>query len=168
MDKAQKKAFVSDFNGRLQGAQSMVVAHYSGLTVSELTDFRAQMREEGGQVQVAKNRLAKIAFEGTNFKLAEDFMTGPTVLAFSADPIASAKVAQKFADSHDKFVIIGGVMGETKLDEKGVKELAKMPSLDELRAKLIGLLGAPATQVARVSAEPAAKLARVLAMKPAA
>ena len=168
MDRTQKEAFVSDLHHRLSDAELVVIGHYRGLTVAEMNGLRKGMREEGGEVQVAKNRLAKIAFEGTNFKVAEDLMTGPTVLAFSEDPITSAKVAQKFADSHDKFVIIGGVMGETKLDEKGVKDLSKMPSLDELRAKLVGLLGAPATQVARVSAEPAAKLARVIAMKPAA
>ncbi len=166
MDKAQKQAFVSELNTNLQDASVVVVAHYRGLTVSKMTDLRSRMRGEVGTVKVAKNRLAKIAFEGTPYTNISELMTGPTALSFSADPVAAAKVAQNFAKEHDDFVILGGAMGETVLDQAGVQALASMPSLDELRGTIVGLLQAPATKIARVSAEPAAKLARVLTMKP--
>ncbi|MDE0723847.1 MAG: 50S ribosomal protein L10 [Alphaproteobacteria bacterium] len=166
MDKAQKQAFVSELNTNLQDASVVVVAHYRGLTVSKMTDLRSRMRGEVGTVKVAKNRLAKIAFEGTPYTNISELMTGPTALSFSADPVAAAKVAQNFAKDNDDFVILGGAMGETVLDQAGVQALASMPSLDELRGTIVGLLQAPATKIARVSAEPAAKLARVLTMKP--
>ncbi len=166
MDKAQKQAFVSELNTSLQDASVVVVAHYRGLSVAKMTDLRSRMRGEVGTVKVAKNRLAKIAFEGTPYTNISDLMTGPTALSFSEDPVAAAKVAQSFAKENEDFVILGGAMGDTVLDPAGVKNLASMPSLDELRGTLVGLLQAPATKIARVSAEPAAKLARVLTMKP--
>ncbi|MEC9292069.1 MAG: 50S ribosomal protein L10 [Pseudomonadota bacterium] len=166
MDKAQKQAFVSELNTNLQDAGVVVVAHYRGLSVAKMTDLRSRMRGEVGTVKVAKNRLAKIAFEGTPYTNISDLMTGPTALSFSEDPVAAAKVAQSFAKENEDFVILGGAMGDTVLDPAGVKNLASMPSLDELRGTLVGLLQAPATKIARVSAEPAAKLARVLTMKP--
>lgn len=165
MDRTQKEAFVADLNAELAQAASVVVGHYRGLTVAEMEELRAAMGENGGRIQVAKNRLAKIAFDGTPYTNLADDMEGPTLLAFSTDPISAAKVTQGFADKHEKFVIIGGAMGERKLDAAGVKALSSMPSLDELRAKLVGLVSAPATKVATVTQEPAAKLARVLAMK---
>ena len=168
MNRTQKEAFVTDLNSALQGAESIVVSHYRGLTVADMESLRHNVREVGGSVQVAKNRLAKIAFKGTAYENLEDLMTGPTVLTMAEDPISAAKAAQKFADKNDNFVILGGAMGEQKLTEAEVAALAKMPSLDELRAKLIGLLSAPATQIATVTQEPAAKLARVLAAKAAA
>lgn len=168
MDKMQKQAFVKELNTSLQTAESVVVAHYSGLTVAQLTSFRSQMREQGGRVKVAKNRLAKLAFDGTPYTNLCDLMTGPTVLAYGEDPIVAAKVAQKFAKDHNKFVILGGALGEKKLDEAGVKALASMPSLDELRAKIIGLLNAPAQKLVTVTQAPASGLARQLAQKPEA
>ena len=168
MDRTQKEAFVAELNGVLQSMETVVVADYRGTTVAEMEALRGSMAEEGGNVKVAKNRLAKIAFKGTNFESLSDLMQGPTVLSFSDDPVAAAKVAQKFADQHKSFEILGGAMGEKFLDQAGVKALASMPSLDELRGKLVGLLVAPATKIATVTQEPAAKTARVLSMKPAA
>lgn len=165
MDKAQKIAFVKELNDTLQGVESIVVAHYAGSTVAELEDLRNEMRKEGGYVLVAKNRLAKIAFEGTSFSNLDEFMQGPTILAMGTDVISAAKVAQKFADSHKSYQILGGAMGTTKLDAAGVTALSKMPSLDELRAKLMGTLMAPATQLVRTINEPATCMVRVLDAK---
>jgi large subunit ribosomal protein L10 len=139
----------------------VVVAHYAGLTVAQMTRLRSDMRSAGGQVKVAKNRLVKLALEGTQAKGIADLLKGPTCLAYSADPVAAPKVAVKFAKSNDKFVILGGAMGATVLDAKGVNSLADLPSLDELRGKLIGLLQAPASKIARTLNEPGAQLARV-------
>lgn len=165
MDKAQKQQFVKELNGSLSGAESVVVAHYRGLSVSEMTDFRARARELGNTVQVAKNRLAKIAFEGTDYTNLTDLMTGPTVLTMANDPVSAAKVAQKFADEHENFVILGGALGEKALDQAAVKALSKMPSLDELRGSLLGMLTAPQAQLVRTINEPGASLARVLDAK---
>jgi large subunit ribosomal protein L10 len=137
------------------------VAHYSGLTVAQLQKLRAKMREAGASVQVAKNRLAKIALEGTDVASIGSLMTGPTLIAYSDDPVAAPKVVAAFAKEFDKLVILGGAMGTTALNPDGVKALATMPSLDELRAKIVGLLNAPATKIAQVATAPAAKLARV-------
>jgi large subunit ribosomal protein L10 len=139
----------------------IVVAHYAGLTVSQMTNLRREMRNAGGSVRVAKNRLAKLALEGTEAKGIADLLKGPTCIAFSEDPVAAPKVAVKFAKANEKFVILGGAMGPTVLDSKAVASLASLPSLDELRAKLIGLLQAPASKIARLANEPAAQLARV-------
>ncbi len=166
MDRAQKHAFVTDLNNRLAQAKLVVVAQYRGCSVAQMETLRNAMRDEGGEVQVAKNRLAKIAFQGTSFgEAVHPYLTGPTALTFSADEVAAAKVAQKFADDVKAFEIVGGAMGEKTLSAADVKALSTMPSLDELRSKLIGLIEAPATKVARVTAEPAGKLARVIAMK---
>jgi large subunit ribosomal protein L10 len=126
-----------------------------------MTKLRSEMRGAGGQVKVAKNRLVKLALEGTDAKGIADLLKGPTCLAFSADPVAAPKIAVKFAKANEKFVILGGAMGSTVLDAKGVNSLADLPSLDELRGKLIGLLQAPASKIARTLNEPGAQLARV-------
>lgn len=139
----------------------VVVAHYAGLTVSAMTKLRSEMRGAGGQVKVAKNRLVKLALEGTDAKGIADLLKGPTCLAFSADPVAAPKIAVRFAKANEKFVILGGAMGSTVLDAKAVSSLADLPSLDELRGKLIGLLQAPASKIARTLNEPGAQLARV-------
>lgn len=165
MDKAQKIAFVKELNETLSGVESIVVARYDGTTVSELEELRAEMRKEAGFVQVCKNRLAKIAFDGTPFTNLEEFMTGPTILTMSTDVVSAAKIAQKFASAHKTFEILGGAMGETKLDVAGVDTLSKMPSLDEIRAKLLGTLTAPATQLVRTINEPGTCLVRVLDAK---
>ena len=165
MDKTQKHQFVKELNATLTGAESIVVAHYRGLTVGQMTDYRSRARTDGNTVQVAKNRLAKIAFEGTSYTNITDLMTGPTVLTIATDPVSAAKVAQKFADENPNFVILGGALGEKALDEAGVKALSKMPSLDELRATLLGTLTAPQAQLVRTINEPASCLVRVLDAK---
>jgi len=139
----------------------VVVAHYAGLSVAQMTKLRSEMRSAGGKVKVAKNRLAKLALEGTDAKGIADLLKGPTCLAFSDDPITAPKIAVKFAKANEKFVILGGTMGAEVLDAKGVSSLADLPSLDELRGKLIGLLEAPASKIARTLNEPGAQLARV-------
>lgn len=161
MDKAEKKELVSALNGIFSSAGVVVVAHYSGLTVAQMQDLRKQMAAAGANVKVAKNRLAKIALEGTEVASLGSLLKGPTLLAFSSDPVAAAKVAVNFSKSNDKLVILGGAMGPTSLNANGVKALATMPSLDELRAKIVGLVQAPATKVAQLVNAPAGKLARV-------
>jgi len=146
----------------------VVVAHYAGLTVAQMTDYRRQIKEVGGSVKVAKNRLAKLALKDTDVAGIEDLFKGPTCIAYSEDPIAAPKIAVKFAKDNENLVILGGSMGTDVLDADGVKALAALPSLDELRAKLIGLLNAPATKIARTVKEPGGKLARVIQAKASA
>ncbi len=162
MDRAQKAAFVEGFRATLQDAGVVVVAHYRGLTVDDMTSLRREMRANGAAVEVVKNRLAKIAMTDTTYANIEDLMTGPTAVATSEDPIAAAKVAYQFAKDKDKFVILGGALGDKKLSAEDVKALASMPSLDQLRGTLVGLISAPATRIATYTQEPAAKVARVL------
>ncbi|HWG05481.1 MAG TPA: 50S ribosomal protein L10 [Beijerinckiaceae bacterium] len=161
MDRAEKKELVEDLNGIFKKTSVVVVAHYSGLTVAQLQTLRKQMRAVGASVQVAKNRLAKIALEGTDVASIGPLLKGPTLIAYSDDPVAAPKVAVAFAKDFEKLVILGGAMGTTPLNAEGVKSLATMPSLDELRAKLVGLVQAPATKLAQLTTAPAAKLARV-------
>ena len=161
MERAEKREVVTALHDVFAKTGVVVVAHYAGLTVAQMTKLRSEMRSAGGKVKVAKNRLVKLALEGTDAKGIADLLKGPTCLAFSADPIAAPKVAVKFARANEKFVILGGAMGTTVLDAKGVNSLADLPSLDELRGKLIGLLQAPAGKIARTLNEPGAKLARV-------
>ncbi|MCW6508154.1 50S ribosomal protein L10 [Lichenifustis flavocetrariae] len=161
MDRAEKKEFVTALHDVFEQTSVVVVAHYSGLTVAQMQNLRKQMRAAGATVKVAKNRLAKIALEGTDVASIGSLMSGPTLIAYSDDPVAAPKVAVAFAKDFDKFVILGGAMGKTALDVNGVKSLATMPSLDELRAKIVGLIQAPATKVAQLTTAPAAKLARV-------
>ena len=162
MDRAEKKAAIEMLNGVFKASNVVVVAHYSGLTVAQMQQLRRQMRAAGAAVKVAKNRLAKIALEGTDVASIGSLLKGPTLIATSSDPVAAPKVAIDFAKGHEKFVILGGAMGKTALDVNGVKALASLPSLDELRAKLVGLLVAPATKVAQLVNAPAAKVARVV------
>ncbi|WP_298424360.1 50S ribosomal protein L10 [Rhodoblastus sp.] len=161
MDRAEKKEAVTTLHDVFSKAGVVVVARYSGLTVAQLQSLRKQAREVGANVQVAKNRLAKIALEGTDVASIAALLKGPTLIAYSDDPVAAPKVATAFAKDFEKFVILGGAMGATALNPDGVKSLATMPSLDELRAKLVGLISAPATKIAQLSTAPAAKLARV-------
>jgi large subunit ribosomal protein L10 len=162
VDRAAKKELVTTLNGVLKGTNVVVVAHYSGLTVPQMQMLRKQMKQAGAEVKVAKNRLAKIALEGTDAAVIVPLLKGPTLIAYSRDPVAAPKVATDFAKANEKLVILGGVMGKTALDPNGIKALAALPSLDELRAKIVGLIQAPATKIARVVAAPAAKLARVV------
>lgn len=161
MERAEKREVVTALHDVFAKTGVVVVAHYAGLTVAQMTRLRSDMRSAGGQVKVAKNRLVKLALEGTDAKGIADLLKGPTCLAYSADPIAAPKIAVKFARANEKFVILGGAMGTTVLDAKGVNSLADLPSLDELRGKLIGLLQAPASKIARTLNEPGAQLARV-------
>jgi large subunit ribosomal protein L10 len=161
VDRAEKKEAVAELNGVFNKTSVVVVAHYSGLTVAQMQNLRKQMRDAGATVQVAKNRLVKIALDGTSVASIGSLLKGPTLIAYSDDPVAAPKAAVAFAKDHDKFVILGGAMGATALNIDGVKSLATMPSLDELRAKLVGLIQAPATKLAQLSTAPAAKLARV-------
>ena len=162
MDRAAKKEQVTALNGVFKDANVVVVAHYSGLTVAQMQTLRKQMRQAGAAVKVAKNRLAKIALEGTDVASIAPLLKGPTLIAFSSDLVAAPKVANDFAKAHEKFVILGGAMGKTTLDLNGVKQLASLPSLDELRAKIVGLIQAPATKIAQLVNAPAAKVARVV------
>ena len=162
MDRAEKKAAIATLNGVFKASNVVVVAHYSGLTVAQMQALRKQMRAAGASVKVAKNRLAKIALEGTDVASIGPLLKGPTVIAYSSDVIAAPKVAADFAKGHEKFVILGGAMGKTVLDPNGVKALAALPSLDELRAKIVGLIQGPATKIAQVINAPAAKMARVV------
>jgi len=161
VDRAEKKQAVAALHEVFTKARVVVVAHYSGLSVAQLQNLRKQARDAGASVQVAKNRLAKIALDGASVASIGSLLQGPTLMAYSADPVAAAKVAVAFAKDHDKFIILGGAMGATALNIDGVKSLATLPSLDELRAKIVGLVQAPATKLARLSTAPAAKLARV-------
>ena len=161
MDRAAKRELVATLNDVFANTAVVVVAHYKGLTVADMQKLRAQMKQAGATVKVAKNRLAKIALEGTDVASIKPLLKGPTLLAFSSDPVAAAKAAVDFAKVNDKLVILGGAMGATALNPDGVKALASLPSLDELRAKIVGLVQAPATKIAQVVNAPAAKLARV-------
>ena len=161
MDKAAKTELVSTLSGVFNSTGVVVVAHYAGLTVADMQKLRSQMKQAGASVKVAKNRLAKIALEGTDVASIASLLKGPTLLAYSSDPIAAPKVAVEFAKANDKLVILGGAMGATALNANSVKALASLPSLDELRAKIVGLVQAPATKLAQLANAPAGKLARV-------
>ena len=154
---------VATLNGVFKSTAVVVVAHNSGLTVAQMQNLRKQMKHVGAAVKVTKNRLGRIALEGTDAAVVVPLLKGPTVLAYSGDPIAAPKVAADFAKAHEKLLILGGAMGKTALDSNGVKALAALPSLDQLRARLIGLIQAPATKIAQVINAPAAKVARVVA-----
>ena len=162
MDRAEKAELVSTLNTVFSDAGSIVVAHYSGMSVADMTAFRAQMREAGARVRVAKNRLAKLALKGTDVAHMEDLFKGPTVIAFSDDPVAAPKVAIDYAKTNDKLVILGGAMGPTSLKADDVKALASLPSLDELRGRIVGMISTPATRIAQVVNAPAGQLARVM------
>jgi len=161
VDRAEKKEAVATLHDVFAKAGVVVVARYSGLTVAQLQNLRKQARAAGASVQVAKNRLAKIALDGTDVASIGSLLKGPTLIAYSDDPVAAPKVAVAFAKDNEKFVLLGGAMGKTSLNPDGVKALATMPSLDELRGKLLGLILAPATKLAQLTTAPAAKLARV-------
>lgn len=165
MERAAKEALVTVLHEVFNNAGVVVVTHYSGLSVAQMTDYRNRMRAAGGSVKVTKNRLAKIALKDADIGDITDLMTGPTCLAYSDDPIAAAKIAVEYSKSNDKLVILGGAMGSSVLDANGVKALAALPSLDELRGTLIGLIQAPATKIVRTINEPGGQLARVLQAK---
>jgi large subunit ribosomal protein L10 len=161
MDRAQKSAAVAELNRTFAESGVVVITRNLGLTVAQSTALRVKMREAGASYKVAKNRLARIAAEGTAYTTLSDMLKGPTALSTSADPVAAAKVVVDFAKTNDKLEIVGGAMGNTVLDVNGVKALAELPSLDELRAKLLGLINAPATKLVQIVQAPAGQLARV-------
>ena len=161
MDRSQKADSVAQLNAVFQEAGVVVITRNLGMSVAQSTDLRTKMRDAGASYKVAKNRLARLALNDTDYSGLSDLLTGPTAIAYSTDPVAAAKAAVDFAKTTDKIEIVGGSMGGQLLDQAGVKALASMPSLDELRAKLIGLVNAPATKIAQVVNAPAAKLARV-------
>ncbi|MEO0961990.1 MAG: 50S ribosomal protein L10 [Pseudomonadota bacterium] len=165
MERAEKDALVSTLNGVFSDAGVVVVTHYSGLNVAELSELRRDMAEAGASFRVTKNRLAKRALEGTPASEITDLFTGPTAIGVSDDPVAAPRILAKFAKANDKLIIRGGIMGETVLDETGVKALADLPSLDELRGKIVGMLNTPATRIAGVLAAPGGQVARVIAAK---
>ena len=162
MDRAQKEKVVEELGQIFESSGVVVVAHYEGMTVAEMQDLRAQMREAEASVRVAKNKLTKIALEGKPAASIAEYLTGMTVLAYSEDPVAAAKVADKYAKDNDKFVILGGAMGETALDPAGVKSVASMPSREELIASIAGCIGAPASNIAGAIGAPASNIASIL------
>jgi large subunit ribosomal protein L10 len=153
---------VTTLSGVFKSTNVVVVAHYSGLKVAQMQTLRRQMKQAGAAVKVAKNRLAKLALEGADAAVIVPLLKGPTLIAYSSDPVAAPKVAADFAKANEKFVILGGAMGKTALDANGIKALAALPSLDELRAKIVGLIQAPGTKIAQLVNAPAAKIARVV------
>jgi large subunit ribosomal protein L10 len=161
MDRAQKAESIETLKGVFAGAGAVVVTHYLGLTVAEMNDLRGRLRKEGASFKVVKNRLAQKALNGQG-EAAGALFKGPVGMAYAPDPVSAAKVATQYAKDNEKFSIVGALMGETVLDAKGVDALAKLPSLDQLRAKLVGLIQAPATRIAGVIQAPAAQLARVI------
>lgn len=161
MDRNEKADLVAEMKQVFTETSVVVVTRNLGLTVAQSTDLRLRMRDAGAQFKVAKNRLALIALDGTRYQPIGELLKGPTALATSIDPVAAAKVAIDFAKTTDKFEVLGGAMGDTVLDLAGVTALAELPSLDQLRATLIGLVQSPATKIARTVAEPGAMLARV-------
>ena len=162
MDRAQKEKVVEELGQIFESSGVVVVSHYAGLTVAEMQDLRAQMREAGGSVRVAKNRLAKIALSGTAIEGMGDLLTGMTVLSYSEDPVAAAKAAEAYAKTNDKFVILGGAMDGSILDPAGVKTVASMPSREELIASIVGCIGAPASNIAGAIGAPASNIASIL------
>ncbi|MTJ03923.1 MAG: 50S ribosomal protein L10 [Sediminimonas qiaohouensis] len=162
MDRAQKEKVVEELGQIFESSGVVVVSHYAGLTVAEMQDLRARMRDAGGSVRVAKNRLAKIALEGKPCESIADLLSGMTVLTYSEDPVAAAKVTEDFAKDNKKLEILGGAMGESALDRAGVEAVSKMPSRDELIAQIAGMLGAPASNIAGAIGAPASNIAGIL------
>jgi len=162
MDRAQKAESIETLKGVFAGAGAVVVTHYLGLTVAEMTELRGRLRKEGATLKVVKNTLVQKALDGSVGEAGEALFTGPVAIAYAPDPVSAAKVSTQYAKDNDKFVVVGGLMGQTVLDQTGIKALASLPSLDQLRAKIVGLLQAPATRVAGVLQAPAGQVARVI------
>ena len=163
MDRTEKREFVASLAAVFADASMVVVTRNAGMTVAEVTDLRRRMRAAGANYKVAKNRLATLALDGTQFDGIKPLLKGPTALAWARDPVAVAKAAVEFARLNEKFVVLGGALGTQTLDASGVKALSELPSLDALRAKLVGMLQTPATRIASVLQAPGGQIARVLA-----
>ncbi|MEI6282227.1 MAG: 50S ribosomal protein L10 [Alphaproteobacteria bacterium] len=163
MDRAEKQVSIGTLKGVFADAGAVVVTHYMGLTVAEMTDLRLRLRKEGASLKVVKNTLVQKALDGAIGEAGDTLFKGPVAIAYGPDAVSAAKIVTQFAKENDKFTVVGGILGQTTvLDTKGVSALATMPSLDQLRAQLLGLLNAPATRLARVIGEPANQVARVL------
>ena len=162
MDRAQKAESIETLKGVFEGAGAVVVTHYMGLTVAEMTDLRGRLRKEGATLKVVKNTLVQKALDGSVGEAGDALFVGPVAIAYAPDPVSAAKVATQYAKDNEKFTVVGGLMGQTVLDQAGIKALATLPSLDQLRAKLIGLIQAPVTKVAGVLQAPAGQIARVI------
>jgi large subunit ribosomal protein L10 len=162
MNRVQKKEWISDLNNSATQAEILIVTHYKGLTVAEISRLRTKVRGFGASFKVTKNSLTKLALVGTQFESLSVHFKGPTAVAYSTDPVSAAKVLAEFSKENDKLVLLGAAFGSQILDADGIKELAKLPSLDELRATIISLIMTPATRIAGVTAAPAGQLARVL------
>lgn len=165
MNRAEKGSQITSLRQELEKASTIVVICPVGLTVDESTDLRRKMRAAGAQIKVVKNTLAKIAVKDSGLSELSGFLKGPTAIAYSADPVAAAKVCATFANGNDKVKLVGGMLNGKLMDAAGVDALAKLPSLDELRARIVGVITAPATKIARLLKEPGAGLARVLQAK---
>ena len=162
MDRAEKESMVASLHQTFEDVSIVVVTHYSGLTVAEMGELRDQMREAGAVFKVTKNRLTCRALEGTKYQSLEEMFTGPTAIAYSEDPVAAAKAAVNFSKTNNKLIVLGGALGDEQLDVNAVKSLASLPSLEELRAKIVGMISTPATRIAVVLQAPAGQVARVL------
>lgn len=162
MDRAQKEELVASLNETFSQAGLVVVTHYRGLSAAEATELRRRVKEGGARFTVTKNRLTRLALKGTQYEPLTELFDGPTAIAYSDDPLAAARVAVGYAKGNDKLIVLGGAMGERRLDEGDVKALAALPSLDELRSSFIALLQTPATRLATVLQAPAGQLARVM------
>ncbi|MGA9657686.1 MAG: 50S ribosomal protein L10 [Asticcacaulis sp.] len=162
MDRAQKAASIEELKSVFADSGTVVVTQYTGMTFVEMSDLRTRLRNEGAVLKVFKNRLAQKALDGSVGEAGDALFKGPVALVYSADPVTAAKISAQYAKENDKLKIVGGLMGETVLNEAGVKALATLPSLDELRGKLVGLLQAPATKIAGILVAPAGQLARVV------
>ena len=165
MNRAEKQQSIESVNAKFNEANIALVVHNTGLTVAQMSELRRKMREAGADFKVAKNRLAKIALKDTKFEQLSDLFKGPTVLATSADPVSVAKGLVDFAKTNEKLVIIGGAYGAQKLSVKDIEALSKLPSLDELRAKIVGMIQTPATRIAGILQAPGGQVARVISAK---
>ena len=161
MDRTEKREFVTELNQALAATSMIVVTRNTGLTVAEVTDLRRKMGAAGATYKVAKNRLTNLALDGTQFDSIKPMLKGPIALAWATDPVAVAKTAVEFAKTNEKFVLVGGSLGTQTLNADGIKALAELPSLDVLRAQLVGMIATPATRIAGVLQAPAGQLARV-------
>jgi len=162
VDRAEKESMVASLHQTFEDVSIVVVTHYSGLTVAEMGELRDQMREAGAVFKVTKNRLTRRALEGTKYQSLEEMFTGPTAIAYSEDPVAAAKAAVNFSKTNNKLIVLGGALGDEQLDVNAVKSLASLPSLEELRVKIVGMISTPATRIAVVLQAPAGQVARVL------
>ena len=164
MNKEQKKNYIEEMTSKFENSKAVMVTHYQGLTMTQLDELRAKMREHGIIFKITKNRITKLALKETKCKDLEKFFTGPTAVALSSDAITSAKILTNFSKENSNLKILGGIMGEDILDVAGVKNVATLPSLDEARAKIVGILRSPAQKIASILLAPASKIA-ILALE---